>query len=165
VDKKKINMKKAYIVLFTSLIAVASHGQSLQRVVFNSTGGFIGGTGSTQMILSIGEPIAGVSENSELGLAQGFLGGSKTVAASPSGIPEVSTENATVYPNPFSSLIRIKSDATDIQVSVYNTMGQEVFAGAYPSGGIDLSHLTSGIYIIHATSNETIISTTKILKQ
>ena len=158
-------MKKAYIVLFTSLIAVASHGQSLQRVVFNSTGGYIGGTGSMQMILSVGEPVTGVSETSEIALAQGFLGGSKTVAASPSSIQEVVAANAAIYPNPFSNYIKIKSDADNIQVAVYNTMGQEVYNGAYQNNGIDLSHLSPGMYIIHATSNENIISTTKILKQ
>ena len=163
--RKSSDMKKAYLVLFISLIGAASYSQSLQRVVFNSTGGYIGSPGLLQMTLSVGEPLTGVSESSEIGLAQGFLGGSKTVVASPSGIAEVATENATVYPNPFSNIVRIKSELDNINVSIYNTFGQEVYTGAYTANGIDLSHLAQGMYIIHATANDKIISNSKLLKQ
>lgn len=158
-------MRKAYIVLFTSMLATASYGQSVQRMVINSTGGYIGAPGSVQMLLSVGEPVTGVSETSEIGMAQGFLGGSKTVAAAPSGIEDVAAENATVYPNPFFSYIKIRSDIQNIHVSVYNAMGEEVYNGAYSNNGIDLSHLAPGIYMIHATANDKTISNTKLLKQ
>ena len=169
VNRSKIPfMRKAYLVLFSSLIAAASFGQSLGRVVFNSTGGTIGDPGSMQMIISVGEPIIGVSEIPEFGLAQGFLGGSKSIIASPaqpSGIETVNTDYATIYPNPFTSYIRIKSDLDNIHVEVYNTMGQEVFAGPYDRDGINVSHLSPGIYMVHATANDKTISNTKLLKQ
>jgi Secretion system C-terminal sorting domain len=158
-------MKKAYIVLFTSVITVASYGQSLQRVVFNTTGGYIGTPGAMQMLLSVGEPIIGVSETPEFGLAQGFLGGSKTIVAAPAGIQAISEENATIYPNPFSATIRIKSDEDNIHVSVFNAMGQEVYSGPYDKNGLNLSHLIPGIYMVQATANDKTISNTKLLKQ
>ena len=158
-------MRKAYLVLFTSMLAAASYGQSLQRMVINTTGGYIGTPGSVQMLLSVGEPVTGVSETSEIGMAQGFLGGSKTVAAAPSGIEDVAVENATVYPNPFSNYVKIRSDIQNIHVSVYNTMGEEVYNCVYSNNGIDLSHLAPGIYMIHATANDKTISNTKLLKQ
>ena len=164
--QKKIQiMRKAYLVLFVSLMTAASYGQSLQRVVFNSTGGYIGTPGSFQMILSVGEPIIGVSETPEMALAQGFLGGSKTVIATTSGIEEAVSENATIYPNPFSNIIKINSDIDNIHVSVYNTMGQEVYNGGYDKNGLNLSHLMPGIYMVQATANEKTISNTKLLKQ
>ena len=158
-------MKKAYIILFTSFVAAASFGQSLQRIVFNSTGGYIGNPGSVQMLLSVGEPIIGMSGTQDAYLAQGFLGGSKTVAATTTGINETSPDFASVYPNPFSNQVQIKSDITNIHVSVYNTLGQEVYAGMYNNQPIDLSGLTPGMYIMQATANEKIISNTKLLKQ
>lgn len=158
-------MRKAYLLLFVSLMTAASYAQSLQRVVFNSTGGYIGTPGSMQMLLSIGEPVVGVSEIPEMGLAQGFLGGSKTIVAAPSGIENIVEENATIYPNPFSKLIKIKSDFDNIHVSVYNTMGQEVYNGGYERNGLDLSNLMPGIYMVHATANDKTISNTKLLKQ
>jgi len=156
-------MKKAYLLLTVSFIVAASYGQSLQRIVINATGGNIGETGSPQMILSVGEPIIGLSWVTGTGLAQGFLGGSKTVS-SPSGIETIDIENAVVYPNPFSTSIRINSDLDNIHVSIYNNMGQEVYNGIYESNGINLSQLAPGIYIIHASSNQQIISNTKLLK-
>jgi hypothetical protein len=158
-------MKKAYLILFTSFVAAASFGQSLQRIVFNSTGGYIGNPGSVQMLLSVGEPIIGVSGTQDAYLAQGFLGGSKTVAATTTGINETSADNASVYPNPFSNQVQIKSDIANIHVSVYNTLGQEVYTGMYNNEPIDLSRLTPGMYIMQATANEKIISNTKLLKQ
>jgi hypothetical protein len=119
------------------------------------------------MLLSIGEPVIGVSENPEIGLAQGFLGGSKSIVATntTSGIESIAADYATIYPNPFSSYIRIKSDIDNIHVSVYNTMGQEVYNGTYDKNGINLSQLSPGIYMVHATANDQIISNTKLLKQ
>jgi hypothetical protein len=163
--QKKNNMRKAYIILFTSLIAAASNGQSLQRVVFNSTGGSISSPGSPKMTLSVGEALVGSASGSGINLGQGFLGGSKTVTASPSGVQEITSENTTVYPNPFSSVVRINSDADNIHVSVFNIVGQEVYSGAYQTEGINLSYLTSGMYMVQASSNNKIISTTKLLKQ
>ena len=158
-------MRKAYIVLFTSLMAASSYGQSLHHAVFNSTGGTIGSAGSTRMILSVGEPVIGMASASGVNLGQGFMGGSKTVTTSPAGIEDITTDNATIYPNPFSNIIRINSDADNIHVSVVNIIGQEVYTGAYQSGGIDLSNLNQGMYVIQASSNGKIISTTKLLKQ
>jgi|GEM_PF-3794612 len=158
-------MRKAYIVLFTSLMAACSYGQSLHHAVFNSTGGTIGAPGSTQMVLSVGEPVIGMASGSGINMGQGFLGGSKTVIASPAGIETVTSESATIYPNPFSNFVRINSDVDNIHVSVVNIIGQEVYSGAYQNTGIDLSNLTQGMYVIQASSNGKIISTTKLLKQ
>jgi hypothetical protein len=160
-------MKKTYLILFTSLIAGASFGQSFQKTVFNSTGGYIGAAGSQQLMISVGEPITGMStsQTSKLSLAQGFIAGSKSVVATTEGINEVTADYATIYPNPFTNNVRINSDIENIHVSVYNTMGQEVYNGVYPAGGLDLSPLTPGMYIVRATANNQIISNTKLLKQ
>jgi hypothetical protein len=164
--RKKFNMKKAYLILFTSVITAASYGQSIQNMVFNSTGGSIGAASAVHMTISVGEPAIG--ESSAIpgaGVAQGFLGGSKSLVSTAPDAEEVAIENASVYPNPFSSVIKINSAADNIQVSVYNIMGQQVFEGAYVNTGIDLSHLSQGMYVVHATADEKVISNTKILKQ
>ena len=158
-------MKKTYIIFFACFIAATSFGQSLGRTVFNSTGGYIGTPGGVQMLLSVGEPITGMAGGNGISLGQGFLGGSKSVS-SPSGIAEIEADqNATVYPNPFTNHIKINSAEENIHVSIYNTMGQEVYSGSYTTAGIDLPQLTSGIYIVQAISNNKIISNTKLLKQ
>jgi hypothetical protein len=117
------------------------------------------------MILSVGEPVVGVSETTDMALAQGFLGGSKSIIATPSGIDDIESPTANVYPNPFSKSIKIISDLDNIHVSVYNTLGQEVYNGIYERSGLDLSYLSPGIYMVHAMANEQTISNTKLLKQ
>lgn len=164
-DKKRSDMNKAFILLGICLTTIASFGQSLQRTVFNSTGGVIGQPGSVQMLLSVGEPIIGMSGNQEAYLAQGFLGGSKSVAPSPSGIEDQDADKAVVYPNPFSSRIMIRTTVENLQVAVFNTIGQQVYSGANEGEAIDLSQLAPGIYMLHLYTKQTTISNTKILKQ
>ena len=158
-------MKKAYIVLFTSLVTAASFGQSIHRAVFNSIGANIGGNGQTKMILSVGEPIIGIKQGSGVVLGQGFLGGDIKKVVSPTGVENITSDEATVYPNPVTNTLRIKSDKDNIQVSVSNTMGQEVYNGTYQNEGIDISNLTTGLYFVHVMSDNKIISNTKIVKQ
>ena len=159
-------MKKAYLVLFTSLVTAASFGQSIHRVVFNSIGANIGGTGQTKMILSVGEPIVGIEQGSGIVLGQGFLGGDiKKTKTTPTGVENITADDAVVYPNPFTSTVKIKSDIDNIEVSVYNTLGQEVYNGTYQNEGINLASLSPGLYMVHAMSNDKLISNTKILKQ
>ena len=159
-------MKKTYLLIFASMLTAASFAQSLGRTVINSTGGNIGSAGGIQMLISVGEPIAGMIETREFGMGQGFLAGSKTVAAQATGISEAgNTENATVYPNPFSTNVKVNSIEDNIHIYVFNVMGQEVYSAPYQSSGADLAGLAPGMYILHATSNEKTIINTKILKQ
>ena len=158
-------MKKAYLLFITALIAATSFGQSETRTVQNSAGGSFT-NGATTMLVSIGEPIIGMVQIAASGLSQGFLTGSKTiVATATSGIDYLAIENATVYPNPFSNHLTIHSEETNIHVELLNMLGQPVYSGVYPEGGIELPELNAGIYIIHATANQQSILNTKLLKQ
>lgn len=157
-------MKKTYLILIVSLIAATTFGQSLERTVFNSTGGEIN-TGALRMVLSVGEPIVGMVENRELGLSQGYLTGTKTVVATTTGIEDIATEQATVYPNPFSTRIHLSTIEKNINVEMINMVGQTVYSGTYSEDGLDMSELPAGIYIIRGTVNQKTIINTKLLKQ
>src|ERR1700679_998039 len=159
-------MKKVYTIIFTALISASMFGQSIQRTVFNSTGGYISsGPGSMGMVISVGEAVVGVVENKAAGLSQGFLTGGKSIVTIPaSGVQETSAIYGTVYPNPFTNSVYIRSDESNMQVSVINLMGQEVYQGLYTDQGIDLSQLPTGMYMVKASVNEKSIINTKILK-
>ncbi|MCW3126529.1 MAG: hypothetical protein JWO03_2187 [Bacteroidetes bacterium] len=148
-------------------MTAASFAQSnTGRSVFNSGGGTIGTPGGMQMLMSIGEPIAGMVQTNEVGISQGFLVASKTIVAATTAIDEVSTtENAMVYPNPFSNVIHVNSIEDNIHIYVFNVMGQEVYNAPYQPAGADLSGLATGMYVVHAMSNGKTIINTKILKQ
>ncbi len=147
------------------MLTVASFAQSLGKTVFNSTGGNIGTPGQVQMLISVGEPIAGMIQTKDIGMSQGFITAAKTIVAT-TGISDLTnTENATVYPNPFSSHILVNATEDNIHIYVYDMMGHEVYNAPYQSSGADLSGLAQGIYVLHAMSNEKTIINTKILKQ
>jgi hypothetical protein len=161
-------MKKTYLLIFVSMMTAASFAQSAGRIVFNAAGGTIGTPGSIQLTMSIGEPIIGMAQTKDAGLSQGFLTGTRSIVNTEetTAINEVATsQNATVYPNPFSSHVLVNSLEDNIHIYVFNMVGQEVYSGAYQSTGADLSALAPGVYVLHAMSNEKTIINTKILKQ
>ena len=157
-------MKKRYLLIFVSVMSALAQAQSLGKTVINSTGGNIGSTGGVKMLTSVGEPIAGMVETRHIGLSQGYITGTKALTT-PNGINDLTTENATVYPTPFSKHIYINSVEDNIHIYVFNLVGQVVYDAPYASSGADLSELAPGAYVIHATSNDKTIINTKILKQ
>lgn len=158
-------MKKSYLILITAFIAVSSFAQQNTGSILNSGGSSLS-NGNTSMIISIGEPIAGMIQTTSTALSQGFLIGSKTiVATAATGIEDILTENATVYPNPFSNHINITVEEKDMTIELLNMLGQTVYTGVYTTGGIDLPEIHTGIYILHATANQKVIINSKLLKQ
>jgi Secretion system C-terminal sorting domain len=55
-----------------------------------------------------------------------------------------------LYPNPSSDVIQINSDITeDLNTKIYSLTGRLILQGVYKSGqDIDLSHLSSGLYLV-----------------
>ena len=68
-----------------------------------------------------------------------------------------------VYPNPVTSVLNIKSDNAIQKIEVFSVTGQSILT-SLNSEIIDLSGLTSGVYFVKAYSN-TGMATQKIIKQ
>ncbi|WP_298893481.1 immunoglobulin-like domain-containing protein [uncultured Psychroserpens sp.] len=68
--------------------------------------------------------------------------------------PEVeNVKEITLYPNPVKgNVLNVKSDYSDIQYEIYNTVGQLVGKGIVKNDIIDISHLDGAIYQIRFTS-------------
>lgn len=74
--------------------------------------------------------------------------------------------NFKAYPNPVQNVLNLSYDNTIDNVSVYNLLGQQVFAQSVnaKNAQIDLSGLNQGSYIVKLTSNNE-VQTMKIIKQ
>lgn len=74
--------------------------------------------------------------------------------------------NISIYPNPANDQLFIKSDAPINQVQIYSAQGKLVHSENESIGanGIDISELTSGMYIIQVETEQG-ISTKKFVKQ
>ncbi len=160
-------MKKTYLLILSSMLAAASFAQSTGKMVLNSAGGAIGTPGSVQMLISVGEPVVGMVETRDAGVSQGFLVASRSIVntENATGITEAPTEQAMVYPNPFSTRVHVAALEDNIHIYVFNMVGQQVYNGAYEPAGADLSGLAPGVYVLQAMSNDKTIINTKILKQ
>ena len=90
--------------------------------------------------------------------------------AIPTGVfaPSSSTNSMNVYPSPSSSLVNVQTTINIANVSVLNTLQQEVNAQVVSISGnkavVDLSTLNPGLYIIRVTDGQT-LQAQKVIKQ
>ncbi len=87
----------------------------------------------------------------------------------PDGIKGVFVDNlARVYPNPTNGMLNIETDQLSniSAITLIDVKGDVVFrTSSLSSNTIDISNLTSGVYILRIDSREGLIQRTKILKQ
>ena len=71
-----------------------------------------------------------------------------------------------IYPNPATKEIYVFTENKIIikKINVYNQVGQKVLQEFQTTGKIDVSSLSSGVYIIEFVTNETSVSEMFIIK-
>lgn len=71
-----------------------------------------------------------------------------------------------VYPNPVKDILNVSFDNEISTVAIYNLLGQGVIQKAIntTNGQIDISHLTTGTYIVKVTANNK-VKTIKVIKE
>ncbi|GAL86753.1 hypothetical protein MYP_3983 [Sporocytophaga myxococcoides] len=74
------------------------------------------------------------------------------------GIVNKGNKESVIYPNPGNGVFNIKSLKAGDQMVVSNTSGITVFESGSLQDKVDLSHLTSGVYLVKIINNETVIS-------
>lgn len=82
------------------------------------------------------------------------------------GVPDFAQANL-FYANPVSNEMILKSDATIEAVSIYNTLGQQIFNSEYRNTEvkIDTQNWDSGIYFMNVITNKGIQKGLKLIKQ
>ncbi|WP_028980583.1 T9SS type A sorting domain-containing protein [Sporocytophaga myxococcoides] len=73
-------------------------------------------------------------------------------------IEEKQKDEVYLYPNPNKGLFNIRNLKSDCHMEVINPSGIVVFETDAFQNNIDLSHLSSGIYLVKIINNETVIS-------
>lgn len=69
------------------------------------------------------------------------------------------------YPNPVTNQLKIKGTVSG-KMRIYNNAGREVYNFTYrPSEGIDMRHLSAGLYMITITHTDGSVTTKKVIKQ
>ncbi len=81
------------------------------------------------------------------------------------GIGDVDTETLSVYPNPTTAIINVKSSEDVKNISVFNIMGQQVMS-ANNSTSIDMRSLINGTYVVRVElANGTVTTRTVVLSK
>jgi hypothetical protein len=76
---------------------------------------------------------------------------------------ENTIKNVSIYPNPTSSTVTIKTNEIIENVIVYNLLGKEILRGKMET--IDVSSLSQGMYMLQIETQNGVIGTKRIIKQ
>lgn len=114
---------------------------------------------------------AGVTGNHNYGVATQFINGASSEKVSKMlncnlNTPIHETTTPSIYPNPATHNITIKTDSTFNKIEVLNFLGQLVISRPEVCNNttLDVSHLTNGIYFVRVIS-ETGVNVQKFVKQ
>lgn len=69
------------------------------------------------------------------------------------GIEENRTKNSSIYPNPVSDVLNLKTENDHASITILNSLGAEVWNLPF-SKSIDVSHLSKGIYFLKLKEGE-----------
>ncbi|WP_395048442.1 GEVED domain-containing protein, partial [Flavobacterium sp.] len=69
-----------------------------------------------------------------------------------------------LYPNPTTSILNVSSVSENATFKVYNMLGQSIMNGKLSNGLIDVSNISSGIYLLEVTDKE-LTSVNRFIKQ
>jgi hypothetical protein len=112
---------------------------------------------------TIGQPAAGNFSNENYIVTAGFQQSGLTL------VNAFTAENAgvSVFPNPGTDFVMIKSDLQDYSVKVYDVRGAVVFSKTKTNGNfvVDVTSFKAGEYILQLTNSVgNLLSSTKLIK-
>lgn len=138
------------IILFALIIiGIVGYKSKAQ----NTLGGINSGASSNNNNpYSVGDIfVVGVDQKST---ASGTIGTYSTILKNTNGIIKIEKSDFTIYPNPARSEIVIQIDSTlkDQSIVIYNINGRIEMQQLVLSNSIDISSLSSGVYILNINS-------------
>jgi hypothetical protein len=121
---------------------------TLKPDVVTTTGGYYANSAGS-LSWTLGEPISETFSDTGNTLTQGFQQGSYSIVS----VDEVDqpTINITVYPNPVTTLLNIKSDSSDtFRAELIDLQGNKISDQSFENGQgqVDLSTLPEAIYLL-----------------
>lgn len=75
------------------------------------------------------------------------------------------TKSISFFPNPASEQLTIRSNIDQIDIQIYNYLGQKVYSKTWVGAPLDISLLSKGYYIIQFKQEESIISSSTLIVQ
>lgn len=161
-------MRNHLLLIFMFLAPTLLYSQSLDRQVIGSSGGTSSITGA-EVNWTIGEAVTTTVSSGSHMLTQGFQ--QPFVSSGTEPEPIVNNGDILCYPNPVVDILYFEmSNAaiTDLQIIIYNSVGQVVLKETIPNGtkfhSLPVNDLATGMYHVKIFSSASIVANTKIIK-
>jgi len=162
-------LKSRFLFIIILIVSFNSHSQDLSLNVISNQGGS-GVIEGIKLNWTIGEPIVETVENSAIILNQGFH---QSVFNSTSlSINQENNLGLVIWPNPVNNELNISLDTnlnSKLNLNLYEVSGRFINQASVntieSNISIDVTNLSSGIYVLHISDSNGFIKTHKIIKQ
>jgi hypothetical protein len=81
-----------------------------------------------------------------------------------SSSPIIERTNLNIFPNPASDQLFIESNIKELNIDIYNSLGQKVLDLIWQGEKVDISNLKKGVYYLQFSKNEKIIHCKTLIK-
>ncbi len=164
-----MNLKVTLLMVVTICIAPFAQAQSLSNKVFASGGSYSTASWGS-LSATIGEALITTSSASGTTLMQGF----QQPTSGLTGITALPKQNqyASAYPIPGHDLLNLEvnlNESATVQFKIYDLSGKEITQGVFLTDAnhqtiqqIDISKMSSGMYLLILSQNEQFIQNIKI---
>ena len=166
---KRDRMKDIVISIATALLLIATAAaQTIQVGTFSFDTGFsVLSASNTQLRVTIGEPVVGITKGSAFAIGSGFLVDSLVGRITTNVIDQRTMPRVYAlmqnFPNPFNPTTTIRYDlprATKVSLKVYDVLGREILSlaqGDWEAGYHQVqwnANVASGIYFYRLQTEE-----------
>lgn len=161
----KIRFVKTFLLSFLILAGIELSAQvSIERQTVSSGGNSFEMANDNYMVsATIGQPAAGSFANGNYIVTAGFQQSGLTLV----NIFIAENAEVSVFPNPGTDFVMIKSELKDYTVKIYDVRGVVVFSKANTNGNFvaDVTGYKAGEYILQLFSTDgNLLSGTKLIK-
>lgn len=143
------------------LLGSSSWAQDLAPQVLASTGGSATTSAGVQLSWTVGEPLSTTVSNSTNTLTQGFH---QTNLLLSTLSEQAQAVKLNLFPNPTSQWLHLHSETTALwRWNLFTVHGRSLQTGSFQEQGrIDLSHYSSGLYLLRVQDTEGAYNSYKI---
>ncbi len=143
-------MKTIYTILGL-IITTSLTAQTIVNFTIDS-GGTTTTNGNTNILYTIGEVNIQELKVGNITLSEGFI--NSTLTQSTLNVDEeILNQKISIYPNPTSDFINIKSQIPIISIQLFDVLGKKVLTSKIIKP-LNIKHLVSGVYLLKITSEK-----------
>ena len=137
---------KSLIIILAMMVITPIASQSIEKFSIDS-GGASTAVNGIEVLYTIGEVVVQEISTPTVSLSEGFINPIANEALSTTDY-QLSSANISIYPNPTSQYINIKTDVILTKIELFDVLGKQIFQSRLVINSVEVSNFKTGIYFL-----------------